>query len=66
MESSKIKTELRMNKRNHDVLWELVEMLRAGIHVNEKALKAAASNDLSKYDSMSVSELADLLRDLNR
>ena len=50
-----------MNKINQQVIAELKAMKEIGMRVPAKVIKSAATMDLSEYDNMSVSEIADLL-----
>lgn len=49
---------------NEKVVAELKAMKEIGMRVPAKVIKSAATADLSEYDNMSVSEIADLLIDL--
>lgn len=53
-----------MNILNQEVIKELTEMKKIGMKVPAKAFKMA-EKDLSDYDNMSVSEIADLIIDLS-
>jgi hypothetical protein len=46
---------------NEEVVRELRELKKLGVMVKDKTIKMAESSDLSEYDNMSVSEIADLL-----
>lgn len=54
-----------MDKLRADVIKELTMMKHCGIRVPAKAFKLAETEDLSEYDNMSVSEIAELLIDLS-
>ena len=53
-----------MENINKEVYEELVAMKQVGITVKKATLEAAKSDDLSEYDNMSISDIADLLIDL--
>ena len=46
---------------NEQVVAELKELKKLGVRVKTSVIKNAETADLSEYDNMSVSEIADLL-----
>jgi len=46
---------------NQEVVAELKELKKLGVRVPAKVIKNAATADLTEYNNMTVSELADLL-----
>ena len=46
---------------NEQVLQELSELKRIGVHIKNRTFELAKTSDLSEYENMSVSEIADLL-----
>jgi hypothetical protein len=57
-------TASHMTNINQKVVAELKAMKEIGMRVPAKAIKAAETADLSEYDNMRASEIADLLIDL--
>jgi hypothetical protein len=53
-----------MNEIRKAVLAELAAMKEIGMRVPKKAIKLAETEDMSTFDSMSISEIADLMIDL--
>lgn len=49
---------------NQQVVAELTAMKECGMRVPKKAFAMAESEDMTQYDNMSISEIADLLIDL--
>ena len=46
---------------NTEVLKELKELESCGVLISKECFEAANNDDLSEYDNMKISELADLL-----
>jgi len=46
---------------NQQVVAELKELKKLGVRVKASVIKSAETADLSEYDNMRVSEIADLL-----
>ena len=57
-------TASHMTNINQKVVAELKAMKEIGMRVPAKVIKAAETADLSEYDNMRASEIADLLIDL--
>jgi DNA uptake protein ComE-like DNA-binding protein len=57
-------TAYHMTNINQKVVAELKAMKEIGMRVPAKVIKAAETADLSEYDNMRASEIADLLIDL--
>lgn len=53
-----------MSEIRKAVLAELTAMKEIGMRVPKKAFKLAETEDMSTFDCMSISEIADLLIDL--
>lgn len=53
-----------MSTLNTEVYRELTTLNNIGVTVSSAALKKAKTEDLSEYNNMSISEIADLLTEL--